>query len=127
MSAVVKDILVRKSIVVNAPQAHVFETFTKNIDTWWPRAHHIGSAEMAEAVIEQRVDGRWYERGVDGSECEWGRVLAWEPPRHVAMSWHLNGRFEYDPDPAKASRVETRRASVEYVRCPTFPRSIVAP
>jgi uncharacterized protein YndB with AHSA1/START domain len=57
-------------------------------------------------VLEQREGGRWFERGVDGVECEWGRVLAYAPPSRVAVSWHLNGDFQYDPDPAKASRVE---------------------
>jgi uncharacterized protein YndB with AHSA1/START domain len=96
------------SITVHAPIDHAFKVFTAGFDTWWPRGHHIGTAEMAEAVIEPRVDGRWHERGVDGSECEWGRVLAWDPPAHIAMSWHLNGAFRYDPDPAKASRVDVR-------------------
>ena len=62
-------------------------------------------------MLEQHLDGRWFERGVDGSECEWGRVLAWDPPNHIAMSWHLNGTWSYDPDPAKASRVDVRFVS----------------
>ena len=96
----------RTSITVAAPAEKAFKVFTEGFDTWWPRSHHIAKVDMAEAIIEPRVDGRWYERGVDGSECVWGQVLAWDPPRHVALSWHLNGQFEYDPDPAKASRVE---------------------
>jgi uncharacterized protein YndB with AHSA1/START domain len=99
---------VSRSITVNAPIDRAFAVFTEGFDTWWPRSHHIGTAEMATAVIEPGVDGRWHERGVDGSECEWGRVLAWDPPHHVAMSWHLNGAFEYEPDPEMASRVDVR-------------------
>ena len=98
----------RTSITLEAPIDRAFKVFTEGFDTWWPRAHHIGTAEMAEAILEPQADGRWYERGTDGSECEWGRVLAWDPPNHVAMSWHLNGAFNYDPDPAKASRVDVR-------------------
>lgn len=97
---------VKKSIVVNCPVAHAFEVFTKRFDLWWPRAHHIGKADMKEAIIEPREGGRWYEKGVDGSECDWGVVLAWSPPGKVALSWHLNGEWAYDPDPAKASRVD---------------------
>ena len=98
----------RTAITVDAPIERAFTVFTEGFDTWWPRGHHIGTAEMAEALIEPRVGGRWHERGVDGSECEWGRVLAWDPPHHVALSWHLDGAFRYDPDPAKASRVDVR-------------------
>ena len=98
----------RTSITVHAPVDRAFTVFTEGFDSWWPRSHHIGTAEMAVAVLEPGIDGRWHERGVDGSECEWGRVLAWDPPHHVALSWHLNGAFQYDPDPAKASRVDVR-------------------
>ena len=96
----------RTSITVQAPIERAFAVFTDGFDTWWPRSHHIGTAEMATAVLERGVGGRWHERGIDGSECEWGRVLAWDPPRHVALSWHLNGAFNYDPDPERASRVD---------------------
>src|SRR5262249_55702856 len=47
-------------------------------------------------VIEQRLGGRWYEKGIDGSECEWGTVLAWQPPEKIVLSWYLNSKFEYD-------------------------------
>ncbi len=96
------------SITLRVPVERAFAVFTEGFDSWWPREHHIGASEMAEAVLEPRLDGRWFERGIDGSECDWGRVLAWEPPNHVAMSWHLDGAFTYDPDPAAASRVDVR-------------------
>ena len=95
MNAQVQDILVRKSIVVNAPQAHVFATFTEKQNTWWPRAHHIGGKEPFTAVLEPRAGGRWYERADDGSECNWGRVLAWEPPHRVLLSWDINTDWKY--------------------------------
>ena len=87
---------VRKSILVNAPQAHAFDVFATRFDAWWPRDHHIGKAAMQEAVIEPRAGGRWYEKGEDGSECEWGRVLAWEPPNRLVLSWTINGKFQAD-------------------------------
>jgi uncharacterized protein YndB with AHSA1/START domain len=61
---------------------------------------------MEEAIIEPRTGGRWYERGVDGSECDWGEVLAYDPPHRLMLSWHLNGEWAYDPDPARASEIE---------------------
>jgi hypothetical protein len=97
---------VRKSIVVKAPVAHAFKVFTERFDAWWPRSHHIGKVEPYTAIMELREGGRWFERGADGSECEWGRVLVYSPPTRVAVSWHLGADFKYDPDTAKASRVE---------------------
>jgi hypothetical protein len=94
------------SLEVGASLEHAFETFTAGLDSWWPRTHHIGKAEMAVAVLEPRAGGRWYELGVDGSTCEWGVVLAWEPPAHVAMSWHLDGDFKFEADRAHSSRVD---------------------
>ena len=87
---------VRKTITVNAPQAHAFDVFANRFDAWWPRDHHIGKTAMAKAVIEPRAGGRWYERDEDGAECEWGRVLAWEPPNRLVLSWTINGKFQVD-------------------------------
>jgi len=97
---------VRKSVVVKAPIAHAFKVFTERFDTWWPRSHHIGKVEPFTAVLELREGGRWFERGADGSECEWGRVLVYAPPQRLAVSWHLGADFKYEPDLAKASRVD---------------------
>lgn len=91
----VQDILVRKSILVEAPQEHVFRTFTERIDTWWPRSHHIGKAERFQAILEPRRGGRWFERGDDGSECQWGSVLEWDPPSRVVLSWDLDPEWQY--------------------------------
>jgi uncharacterized protein YndB with AHSA1/START domain len=99
---------VTKVVTVRAGQQHAFKVFTAGFTTWWPASHHIGKSDLAEAVLEQRAGGRWYERGVDGSECEWGTVLAYDPPERVLLSWHLNGEWAYDPDPARASEVEVR-------------------
>jgi len=97
---------VRKSILVNAPQANAFDAFARRFDAWWPREHHIGKSAMKEAVIEPRAGGRWYEKGEDGSECEWGRVLLWEPPNRLVLSWTINGKFQVDE--SVESEVEVR-------------------
>ena len=106
MTAVAQDILVRKNIVIDAPLEHVFAVFVEKQDSWWPRAHHIGAREEFTAVMEPRLGGRWYERGDDGSECNWGRVLAWEPPHRVLLSWEINA--EWKADPGVVSQVEVR-------------------
>jgi uncharacterized protein YndB with AHSA1/START domain len=99
---------VRKSIIVRAPRERAFRVFTEGFNTWWPREHHIGAADLAEAVIEPKANGRFYERGVDGSECDWGRVLVYEPFERLVLSWGLQGDWAYDPDPARASQIEVR-------------------
>jgi uncharacterized protein YndB with AHSA1/START domain len=99
---------VQRGITVKAPVERAFQAFTASFDAWWPRGHHIGAADMAEAVIEPRAGGRWYEKGVDGSECDWGRVLAWEPPHRLVLAWHIGGDWQYHPEADRASEVEVR-------------------
>jgi uncharacterized protein YndB with AHSA1/START domain len=99
---------VTKSVTVRAARTRAFAVFTEKFATWWPASHHIGDAELADAVIEPVTGGRWYERGTDGVECDWGRVLAYEPPDRLLLAWHLQGDWTYDPDPAKASEIEVR-------------------
>ena len=91
------------TVPISAPRA--FTLFTEGINTWWI-GHRIGEAELAEVVIEPRVGGRWYERGVDGTECDWGKVLAFDPPERLVLSWQLNYQYKYDPDLAHSSEVE---------------------
>jgi uncharacterized protein YndB with AHSA1/START domain len=99
---------VRKTLSVSVPIERTFRAFTEEMGAWWPATHHIAKEAFADIRIEQRNGGRWYERAADGSECEWGRVLAWEPPHRVTFSWHLQPGWKYDPDPEKASEVEIR-------------------
>ncbi|HEX6354015.1 SRPBCC family protein [Actinophytocola sp.] len=98
--------VVRKSITVRAGRERAFTVFTEKFFTWWPKSHHIGAADLADAVIEPRVGGRWYERGTDGTECDWGRVLTYDAPERIVLSWHLQGDWSYHPDPTKASEIE---------------------
>jgi uncharacterized protein YndB with AHSA1/START domain len=98
MSTQIRPAPVRKSIFVNAPTDHAFEVFTNGIARWWPKTHKIGPADLDRPIIEPREGGRWYELDVDGSECEIGRVAAWEPPSRVVLIWQLTPDFTFDPN-----------------------------
>lgn len=87
---------VRRSIRVDAPLQHAFDVFTAKIGSWWPRSHKLGPAELDTVIIEPRVGGRWFERDVDGSECEIGKVLVWEPPNRLVLAWQLSAEWKYD-------------------------------
>jgi uncharacterized protein YndB with AHSA1/START domain len=95
-----------KELLVEAPQERAFRVFTERFDAWWPREHHIGKAAMKQAVMEGRAGGRWYELGEDGSRCEWGKVLVWDPPRRLVLAWQINGQWQYDA--AFETEVEVR-------------------
>jgi uncharacterized protein YndB with AHSA1/START domain len=99
---------VRSSIVVEATREHAFSVFTADIGSWWPPDHHILEGELAEMVFEPRVGGHVYDVGVDGSECRWARVLAYDPPERIAFSWDINLQWGVEPDPEKTSEVEVR-------------------
>jgi uncharacterized protein YndB with AHSA1/START domain len=99
---------VQRSITVAAPAQKAFEVFAGSIGTWWPRQYSIGETALADAVIEPHSGGRWYERGTDGSECNWGQVLAYEPPDRLLLTWQIGADWKYDPDPAHGSEIEVR-------------------
>lgn len=89
---------VRKVVNVRAPQMVAWQVFTGKMGTWWPLAFYkIGKATAVDAVLEPHVGGRWYERGDDGSICQWGSVLAWEPPSRLVLSWDIGADWQYDP------------------------------
>ena len=89
--------VVCKELVINASQRRTFQAFTEEIDRWWPKSHHIGKSEMQRAVLETKVGGRWYEIGVDGSQCDWGKVLVWNPPHQLILAWQITAEWQYDP------------------------------
>lgn len=89
---------IRKSIRVDAPQAKAFDTFVRQMGTWWLKSHSLLKSPQADVVIEPRTGGRWFEVGEDGSEQMWGRVLEWDAPDRVVLAWQLTGEWAYDPD-----------------------------
>ena len=102
------DTAVRTSTTVDAPIDRAFWLFTEGMPTWWPEDHHILQGELAEMVFEPREGGRIYDRGVDGSECTWARVLEYEPPHRVVFSWDINPQWQIEQDHQKTSEVVVR-------------------
>jgi uncharacterized protein YndB with AHSA1/START domain len=97
---------VSTEIDVDASPEHAFRVFTEGIGTWWDDDKHILQAPLAEMVFEPRVSGHIIDRGTDGSECRWARVLAYEPPVRVCFSWDINLQWQIEKDPGRASEVE---------------------
>ena len=97
-----------RSVRVAVTPARAFEVFTTGIGRWWIPTHSIlaSKSPQASVTIEPRVGGRWYERGEDGSESDWGSVLAWEPPRRLVLGWQLDAQWDFDP--ALVTEVEVR-------------------
>lgn len=116
---------VRKSVRVNASAERAFDVFANGFDRWWPRSYHIGQIPVKEFVLEPFTGGRWYERREDGSECQWGKVLGWEPPSRLVLAWQLDPKFAYDPmlvttvevrfvaESADVTRVELEHRDIE--------------
>jgi uncharacterized protein YndB with AHSA1/START domain len=97
MSPAIRPAPVRRSVVVKADVERSFTAFTTRIGKWWPRTHSIASTPLADVIVEPRVGGRWYERSSDGAECEWGKVLAWDPPGRLILAWQLDSDWKYNP------------------------------
>lgn len=89
---------IRKSLRVRAGRKKAFDTFAGAMGSWWLKTHSLVESGQKDVIIEPRAGGRWYEVGNDGSEKQWGRVLAWEAPDRVVLAWQLNAEWTYDPD-----------------------------
>jgi uncharacterized protein YndB with AHSA1/START domain len=99
---------IRTSIVVEAPIERAFKVFTEDFGRFKPREHNLLGVEIDETVFEPQVGGHLFDRGVDGSECRWARVLAYEPPHRVVISWDIDARWQIETNHARTSEVEVR-------------------
>ena len=108
MTPQTEETSIRTAIVVAAPQDHAFRVFTERFDKVKPREHNMLAADIAESVFEPRAGGRIYDRGVDGSECQWARVIAYEPPERLVFSWDISPQWQIETDLDRASEVEIR-------------------
>lgn len=117
MTSSTQSFLVRKVVHVNASQAEAFRVFVEQHGRWWPlQSYHIGAKPAENAVIEPRVGGRWFERAEDGSECDWGRVLVWDPPQRLVLQWSINHQWQFDPTLDTQVDIRFVRESAERTR-----------
>jgi uncharacterized protein YndB with AHSA1/START domain len=108
MSTQAQDTGVRAQVVVDAPLERAFAVFTEEFGSFKPPEHNLLAVEIAETVFEPRAGGHLYDRGVDGSECRWARVLAYDPPHRIVLSWDISPQWQLETDLEKTSEVEVR-------------------
>jgi len=99
---------VRRNVIVNTGIERAFALFIERFDAIKPREHNLLAVPIAETIFESRAGGHIYDVGVDGSQCRWSRVLAYEPPTRVVFSWDIGPTWRMETDPAKTSEVEVR-------------------
>ena len=116
---------VQKTVRVAVSPQKAFEIFTARMSKWWLLEHSILKTPRESVVVEPRKGGRWYERGVDGTECMWGYVIAWEPPNRVVLTWQIDGAWQFSeqfvteleirfiPDGPDGTRVELEHRNME--------------
>jgi uncharacterized protein YndB with AHSA1/START domain len=97
---------VRRQIVVEAPLERAFVVFTDRFGDFKPPEHNLLRVPIAETVFEPKVGGHIYDRGTDGSECRWARILAFDPPARVVFSWDISPQWTIEEDPDNTSEVE---------------------
>ena len=104
--------VVTASIEVDAVIDEAFKVFTQDMASWWPAEHHILQAPLKEMVFDARVGGDIYDVGTDGSECRWGRVLAYDPPSRIVFGWKVSPQWGIEEDPDRTSEVEVRFSEI---------------
>ena len=102
------DTVVRRHVVVSAPVAEAFASFTKRFGDIKPAEHNLLRSPIVETVFEEKVGGHIYDRGEDGSEVRWARILAFDPPNRVVFSWDISPQWQIETDLENTSEVEVR-------------------
>jgi uncharacterized protein YndB with AHSA1/START domain len=99
---------IRHSITVEAPIERAFAVFTRDFGAFKPPEHNLLEVPIAETIFEPFAGGYLYDRGTDGSECRWARVLAYEPPERVLLTWNIGPTWQIETDPERVSEWEVR-------------------
>ncbi len=113
MTQATEPTTVSSSIEVHAPVERAFEVFTRDFGLFKPADHSLLAVPIAETIVETHVGGNIIDRGADGSECRWARILAYEPPNRFVFSWDINPHWSIETDTAKTSEVEVRFTALD--------------
>jgi uncharacterized protein YndB with AHSA1/START domain len=99
---------IHRQVTVHAPIERAFSVFTERFGDFKPPEHNLLGAPIEETVFEPRVGGTIYDRAIDGTLCQWARVLAYDPPTRVVFSWDISPQWQIETDPGRTSEVEVR-------------------
>jgi len=116
MTVTITPVPVRKSITVKASQKRAFTVFTSGMGHWWIKGHSINSSPQQDVIIEPHAGGRWFERGEDGSECQWGHVIEWDPPRRIVLAWQLGADWKFALDLVTELEIRFTAAGADMTR-----------
>lgn len=100
--------VVRRQVAVDAPIERAFDLFVGRFGDFKPKEHNLLGVPIVDTVVDTHVGGHIYDRGEDGSECRWARILAYDPPDRVVFSWDISPTWQVEPDPDRTSEVEVR-------------------
>ena len=101
------DYAVRTAVTVPVSAQRAFEVFSEGLSGWWLKEYTwSGPQTLVDIGIEPRDGGMAYEIGPFGFRCDWGRVLTWDPPHRLRLTWQIGADRAPVPDPARASELE---------------------
>jgi uncharacterized protein YndB with AHSA1/START domain len=103
-----QEAVVQRRVVVKGTPERAFAVFTERFDAIKPREHNMLGTPIVATVLEPHVGGRIVDRGEDGSECAWARILAYDPPDRIVFTWDIGPTWQLETDQANASEVEIR-------------------
>lgn len=113
MTSKLTEASVKVAVTVAASQDTAFRTFTEDMAAWWPEKHHIIEGTLDHMVFEARAGGDVYDVATDGSRCRWARVLAYDPPERVVISWDISLQWQLEINLERTSEIEVRFTRID--------------
>jgi hypothetical protein len=111
------------SVFVRVTLQDAFDVFTREIDQWWRhgRKFRIAGRRRGQLFFEGGLGGRLFETfelSTGSQTREVGKVVRWEPPRHLGLEWrgvnfepHEKTRVDVSFEPSGEGTLVTVRHS----------------